>query len=625
MRAASSALLLAVVVALCAATAAQAADETTNYRIDASRSGGAPDSPVAPPLRMRWRADLGRLGSNVIVAGNRVFYVREPGTGLKLTALDVGTGRELWSQDALPSTGLAYDQGRLYVVSDGPDPHGSTGVRARALDPANGSQLWSKDFSEEYGAGGYPAADGGQLFFVGQSGGSTLYALRGVDGQELWSPKGLVHGGSSPAVDANTVYVSLPAHNTYAFDRSTGNERWHSRGCCSGGGSANPVVRDGRVYGYDGLIHNASDGAIVGEVSSLPFFLGDGGVQLISDGLRGFGPDLATTRWQTASGTNSSGMRLPLLAGQHVYVGGTPNGPGLRVLRNSDGAEVWCQTLELPPGSSSSSSSDYDTSPVAAGNGVVLVGVGYGLAAFESGGQPSTCEQPRSSTTPPSTTTTRTPPPPANLAGAAAGPALTMELSRRKITLGKRLAVGGELIGEGAAAGLTVAIDVDPWPFEGRWQRGITTRVLRDGSYGVSFIPRRNLRIRARLVRDERATTEPQDVFVDFASKATITGRGSARPKLKVTVGAARGAAIRKRRVVAYLAGRRGDWRLVATRRWSRATRRTVSVTFTYPRGRLGKGDRWLVCTREPVPDAFGEPTELERRCGARTLPRSLS
>jgi hypothetical protein len=76
---------------------------------------------------------------------------------------------------------------------------------------------------------------------------------------------------------------------------------------------------------------------------------------------------------------------------------------------------------------------------------------------------------------------------------------------------------------------------------------------------------------------------------------------------------------------VAYVAGRRGDWQRVATRRWSRATRRTVSVTFTYPRGRLGKGDHWLVCTREPVPDAFGEPTELERRCGARTLPRSLS
>src|SRR5687767_908216 len=109
MRAALSALLLALVFAC----PAWAADETTHYRVDAQHSGGAPDSPVQPPLRMRWRADLGRLASNVVVAGNRVFYVRQPGTGLKLTALDVGSGAQLWSQDALPSTGLAYDQGRL--------------------------------------------------------------------------------------------------------------------------------------------------------------------------------------------------------------------------------------------------------------------------------------------------------------------------------------------------------------------------------------------------------------------------------------------------------------------------------------------------------------------------------
>jgi hypothetical protein len=33
--------------------------------------------------------------------------------------------------------------------------------------------------------------------------------------------------------------------------------------------------------------------------------------------------------------------------------------------------------------------------------------------------------------------------------------------------------------------------------------------------------------------------------------------------------------------------------------------------------GRLGSADRVLVCTREPLPDAFGEPVAADRECGA--------
>ena len=623
MRAASSALLLAVAVACAAGAPARAADETTNFRADARRSGGVPDSPVTPPLRMRWRADLGRLASNVIVAGNRVFYVRQPGTGLKLTALDVASGAQLWSQDALPDTGLAYDQDRLYVVSDGPDPHGSTGVRARALDPASGNQVWSADFAEEYGVGGYPVAAGGQLFFTGSSGGSGLYGLNGANGAQLWSRRSLVSGDSSPAVDGDTVYVSLPAHHTYAFDRATGATRWHSSGCCSGGGGANPIVDSGRVYGYDGLVHNTSDGAIVDKVTYFPSFLGQGtGVQLVADGLRGFGPGLGATRWQVRYDTYD--VQTPLLAGQHVYVGGTLyTGAMLRVLRNADGGEAWCQKLALPPGSESSSSSDYTTPPVAAGNGVVVVSVGYGLAAFESGGTPSTCDQPDRTAAPPAPGPAATAP--ANLVNAAAGPALTIDVKPRKVTLGQRVAVGGAVLGVERPAGLTVAVDVDAWPFEGRWEPAIRTRVLRDGTYGVSFVPKRNLRVRARLVRDPRATTAARDVFADHRARVTVTGRGGPRPRLRVTIAAPRGTAVRKRRVFAYLARGRGAWTRVAGRRWSGVTKRTVTVRFAFPRGSLGRRDHWLVCTPEPVPDAFGEPTEIERRCGARTLPRALS
>jgi hypothetical protein len=41
-----------------------------------------------------------------------------------------------------------------------------------------------------------------------------------------------------------------------------------------------------------------------------------------------------------------------------------------------------------------------------------------------------------------------------------------------------------------------------------------------------------------------------------------------------------------------------------------------------FPSGRLGSADRVLVCTREPLPDAFGEPVAADRECGAPQLSR---
>ena len=54
---------------------------------------------------------------------------------------------------------------------------------------------------------------------------------------------------------------------------------------------------------------------------------------------------------------------------------------------------------------------------------------------------------------------------------------------------------------------------------------------------------------------------------------------------------------------------------------WRRA-RRAATVTLRFPRGALGRGDHWLVCTRERKPDAFGRPRPLDPLCGQPTLAR---
>ena len=625
-RVALAALLLALVPG-----AARAADQTTHYLVDPQHTNGAPDSPVEPPLRMRWRADLGTPAGQVVVADGRVFYVREPGTGLQLTALDARDGHVLWSQETTYNQFLAYDAGRLYAIAeihDHGDADGSD-IRVRALDPASGSAIWTRDIDSEYGVGSYPTAAGGQLFFLASAPSTSLYGLRQSDGQNLWAPKLLSSGDdSAPAVDADSVYVSIAGHQTFAFNRQTGEQRWHSKGCCTGGGGTTPALHAGRLYAEDNLVHQTSDGLIVGayEGYMTPTFSGDFGVELRGGGVRGFGPEYDTTRWTfDPSGWEPYVGGRPFIAGVHAYLSGsvTSNeGRDLIALRLGDGVPVWCVTPERPPGPSSSMSGAGSALPLAAGEGALFVALGYGLAAYENGGERSSCSSSQGGEPPPSL---QTPPPVDPPAGPVSGPTLTMKVGRRNLLLGQRTQVVGRLSGLSSVRGQRVTIDLDDWPFDGRFRRGATARADGEGLVRFRVEPRRNVQVRLRLVSDAAVRSAPQAIFADFPVDIDRLGAGGPRPRLRVRIHAYPGARIRKEVLHAYLA-RPGErsWRRIASRHWQRFGRRSASVTFRYPRGTLGRRDRVIVCTREEVPDAFGRATPYDPLCGARRMPRGL-
>jgi hypothetical protein len=96
---------------------------------------------------------------------------------------------------------------------------------------------------------------------------------------------------------------------------------------------------------------------------------------------------------------------------------------------------------------------------------------------------------------------------------------------------------------------------------------------------------------------------------------------GGGRPRLRVRIQAFPRARVLRRPVYGYLARGTKPWRRVARGRWQLG-RRSASVTLRYPRGPLRQADRWLVCTRERKPDAFGRPRAIDPLCGRRTLPR---
>jgi hypothetical protein len=96
------------------------------------------------------------------------------------------------------------------------------------------------------------------------TGGSTVYlvssdaALRaiGSDGTQLWAePLYTATSGSPPAISSDAVYVADQSGTVYAFDRSTGAERW--RFATNHGAVGAPVVTATAV------LQPTSDGAVI--------------------------------------------------------------------------------------------------------------------------------------------------------------------------------------------------------------------------------------------------------------------------------------------------------------------------------------------------------------------------
>ena len=610
------ALLLAAVALALPVSAAHAADETRNDLVDPQHTNAVPDSPLQPPLRPRWQANLGYVNSPVLVTGGRVHYVAQPGTGQRLTALDASSGRELWSQPAgNGEVALAADGGRLFVLAQG----GSDTVAVRALDPATGAVIWQREFSSSYGVSGQITADGGQLFFLTYSSSAGLHGVRQSDGADLWPAKSLSFGNeSAPTLDASSVYVSLHDGHAYAFDRATGNERWNFYGG-TGGGGVTTRLHGGRLYVGGTNVLDPGSGRVVGSWrTGRASFAGDGGVEFVDDddtgGLRGFGPGYESTRWALPGGSDEL-IGGPLIAGSHAYVS-RGDGNTLSAHRIGDGAIPWCTRLTPPPGSGSGGAGrSPQVAPVAAGAGLLLVRNGYGLAAFESGGAPSNCD-----------------PPPKAGGGIVPGtatrpPSLALKVGRTSLLLGARTNVTATLTGGRQTGGRRVVLDLDEWPFDGRFKPGASALTLGDGTVAFKLAPRRNVAVRARLVDDPNVVSAPaQEVYADFPFTSRRRGGGGPRPTITARVYAFPKARIRRKTVYAYLArGPRQAWRLVDRRRWQRLGKRSASVTLRYPRGRLTKRDAWLVCVRESKPDAFGRPNPIDARCGARRMPRGAS
>ncbi len=182
-------------------------------------------------LHMVWSADLGTGGdkrrpyfSQPVVADGKVFAMDAAST---VSAYRLSDGERLWRVDLTPDDvgdgsfggGLAYDDGKLFAT---------TGfAQAVALDPAQGKILWRHNLSAP--APGAPTVHAGRVLLITVD--NETKALSADDGHELWHHNGMSEmammvGGTSPAVEGNTVLAPYTSGELFALRIENGTVQW---------------------------------------------------------------------------------------------------------------------------------------------------------------------------------------------------------------------------------------------------------------------------------------------------------------------------------------------------------------------------------------------------------------
>ena len=187
----------------------------------------------------------GAIAGDVIVAG---------GYGKLVQALDRRNGNLLWTY----KTGYAM-QGSPLIVDD--RVYIATNQAVYALGLQSGQLIWEVATGNEDAFMGAPAYQDGTIYTTG---GRLLLALDGETGRELWRvEKEEQFLGLSIA--NQLVYVGNWDRHLYAFDQSTGEERWKFE--ANGEIWFAPAVNDDVVYAGNGdqflYALNAQTGALL--------------------------------------------------------------------------------------------------------------------------------------------------------------------------------------------------------------------------------------------------------------------------------------------------------------------------------------------------------------------------
>ena len=220
-----------------------------------------------------WSVDgFGQLESTGAVGGDLIVSA---GYSQLVKAMDRSTGEERWSYQAdYPVQGAPLIVGeRVYIATD---------RQVYALELESGQLIWKDSTGTEDAYMGAPAYEDGVIYTTG---GKILLALDAETGKELWRA-----GKANPflglAVVNQMIYVGNWDERLYAFDRSTGEERWSFAAQAGGLFWSSPAATSETVYAgnIDGYIY-----ALDAQTGELKWSFQTGGdavsEALVSDGI----------------------------------------------------------------------------------------------------------------------------------------------------------------------------------------------------------------------------------------------------------------------------------------------------------------------------------------------------
>lgn len=171
--------------------------------------------------QVKWKLSTGRkYGTQLLIAGNTIYF----STDTNLQALELETGRQLWSFSADEISEIRADDQRLYVAT-----HKGSIMRPKdtlhALALSTGQEKWSQNFG---GSARVAMIQDGVVY----AGREHLHAIDAATGKELWSFKGTGRE-SARLISEGRIFLTSPTMDyigtkrvdqgyLYAIDAKTG-------------------------------------------------------------------------------------------------------------------------------------------------------------------------------------------------------------------------------------------------------------------------------------------------------------------------------------------------------------------------------------------------------------------
>lgn len=274
-----------------------------------------------------WQVTMSDKGhAGVAVAQGKVFIIDHQGEQDVVRALDIATGKDVWTYSYADAFKMWYGYARSTPTVDGQKLYTvSASGLLNCLDTATGKSLWKKNFIADFGGklpkwgfAGSPVVDGEKLLICPGGADASVVALNKTTGEVVWKGGGSDEPGYCTPVIATIngkrQYVVFTAKGLIGVEDTTGKVLWQFPWDTRFGvNAAMPIVVGNTIFITSGY----KKGCALVEVKG----------------------DTATARWQNTN--MQAHFNSPIVADGYIYGNSDPG--NLVCLELATGNTTWSQ------------------------------------------------------------------------------------------------------------------------------------------------------------------------------------------------------------------------------------------------------------------------------------------